>query len=309
MERIIAPSENESARSQAGVGTSQQAYYSGSLLKMARFGDPSGIWPGHGFSAMPTALLVAYTAAGYFIGADGRSRLEDGGPLVVFSDTEQKIFPIMDERACFAFALTGTSRFTPDDNDSDLIFDFRTEPQRVAATLSQFRFSDAGAYCEELARRVNIALGTAVENARAIGKPVTYPEAGICLMVLCGYYAGVPFGITYGFTHREQKLVSPFVQRTFHLIGEKQMYGSPAVDNLLVSGDPRFARFRPSFQNPSHPTFVELAEQTVDYVAACETDIAQSIDPEHAPGIGGRVHAAAVTPDSKFTWVAGFEPA
>jgi hypothetical protein len=249
--------------------------------------------------AMPTAIVMARTPRGFFIGADGKSRRDDAGALTPHRDNERKIFDIFDEHARFGFAVAATVWFTPDNNDADVIFDFRSQIPAAARDLARSRYHSAIDYCEKLADRVNDALGHSVRLAQRASKPVRYPSNGsadgedvIAYLFLCGYYSNAPCGVVLYFSHRNQVLNKP---RTVHRvgIGNPATYGSPAVLQQF-----------PAIWTEN--TFDALASLTRDYVTACESPQGQAIDPAHCAGIGGDVHAGTVTADG-FQWIKGFE--
>src|ERR1035437_9256523 len=121
---------------------------------------------------MPTAILLSHMPEGFFVAADGRSLRDDG---TVFSDTEQKIFPFEDERGCFAFAITGMVRFTPDDTEdaNDIVFDFNATVPKVASSLRTSVHRDGIEYSDRLASSVRESLKRSVEDARRAGRNVS----------------------------------------------------------------------------------------------------------------------------------------
>jgi hypothetical protein len=278
---------------------------------MARYGDTAiNIWfsPSRRHFQMPTAIIVCRLANAFFIAADGRSRRENGD---LVSDHERKIFSIEVGPARFAFAVTGTARFTPDNDAEDIVFNFNIEIQNAAQELAKIECADAIDYSDRLINLVNVSLKRAVENAQKAGKPVSYPsnpenyeDGSIVSVFLCGYYARWALGMVVKFFHREQRLAEPTKLTTIG-VGNSAISGSKEVDNCLTLNDPRFAAFR--FQLPASPSFEELAAYAKAYVAACNSDAGRAVDPILCPGIGGHVHAATVESQSGFRWIPGYE--
>ena len=263
---------------------------------------------------MPTAIIAARTAQGFFVAADGRTRRDDGGVLTVERDDQQKIFPIGHDQIHFASALTGTARFTSEGNDTDVVFDFVPAIHRATDEMRNAICADALDYCGRVAEKITELLNESVTAARQAGKRVPYPSNPgqfgndtIATLLLCGYYNHAQCGIIFRFFHRDQQLARPETIRRL-VIGDSAILGPPNVGHFLYETDDlRFAefRFRPLSRNP---TFEELAIMAHNFVAACESQAGRDVDPELAPGVGGHVHAAVVTATAGFRWIPGFEP-
>jgi len=260
---------------------------------------------------MPTAIILAHTTQGFFIAADGRTRRDDGGVLTLLRDDQQKIFPICDDRARFAFALTGTAHFTSEGDDTDVVFDFISAIRQAADEMKVAAHHDAVDYCNHLAERINDLLERSVVNARQAGKRVPYPSnpsqfgnGMIAMLFLCGYYDRASCGVGVHFSHEDQQLARP--ERIE--FGASVISGPPNVGHLLYeTDDPRFAAFRftPLSRDPSVEEWTIIAN---NFVRACESQPGIDVDPELAPGVGGHVHAATVTARDGFRWIPGFEP-
>ena len=257
---------------------------------------------------MPTAIIAARLVNGFFLAADGRSRRENGD---LVSDYEQKVFSIENNASHFAFAVTGTARFTPDDDANDIVFNFNIAVQNAASELAPTSCADVSDYCDQLISLVNLSLRRKVENAQKAGKAVRYPGhsdqyegCGIASLFLCGYYSGRGLGTFTRFFHRDQCLAAPMKLCRINL-GRVVTFGSQKVDDFLSSNDPRFAAFQ--VPRTLNPDFRELAVGAKSYVAACDSEIGRVVDPVHCPGIGGYVHAATITPGRGFQWIKGFE--
>ncbi len=285
-----------------------------------RFGDFCGefFYLNPGILEMATAIIAASTPAGVFLAADGLSYGDDQGVFTIVSKKQQKIFEITDERARFAFAITGTAAFTAE-GDNKIIFNFNEVISRAADALKPFKFQDATNYCERLARTVNRMLKESVLAAKASGQKVTLPDnpdmdgqggGMIALLFMCGFYLQTSCYIAVKFFHRGGKLENP---KTVLRVNLHQFIasGSGVVSNSLYSGgnDAEFSQFRHhSVAHPLTLSFEQLAEVAKDYVAACESPQGLAADPIFCPRIAGHVHAASVTLNNGFRWITGFEP-
>jgi hypothetical protein len=262
---------------------------------------------------MPTAIIAAHTIQGFFIAADGRSRRDDGGVLRVLRENQQKIFPIRDDHARFAFAVTGTAQFTSEGDDTDVAFDFISGTHEAANELRITPCLDALDYCNRLAQGIGESLERSVVNARQAGRRVNYPSNQgqfgdlIALLFLCGYHHDTSCGIIFRFFHRNQRLARPeTIQRL--AIGDWTIGGPPEVSHLLYdTNDARFTQFR-SIHPARNRSFEEWSTTARDYVSACQSPAGLAVDPQLALGIGGRVHAATITAVDGFRWVPGMEP-
>lgn len=264
--------------------------------------------PNSTYFQMPTAIIATRLTSGFFLAADGISRRESGE---LVSDREQKIFRIQNDQAHFAFAVTGTARFTPDDDANDIVFNFNRAVQNAGRELVLSPSADVVDYCDRVINLVNETLKREVEDAQKAGKAVRYPSipdqyegSTIASLFLCGYYSGGGYGIVSRFFHREQCLASPMGLGLIEL-ERLVISGSKEVEDCLSSNDPRFAVFQAP--RTKTPNFRELAVRAKSYVAACASDVGRATDPVHCPGIGGYVHAASVTPGRGFQWIKGFE--
>jgi hypothetical protein len=52
----------------------------------------------------------------------------------------------------------------------------------------------------------------------------------------------------------------------------------------------------------------EARDIAVNYIRACESAAGREIDPDLAPGIGGRIHIATIKPKGSAEWMPGFDP-
>lgn len=282
---------------------------------MVRFGSYGNLFslPPWDTNEMPTAIITSTTRQGFFIGADGLSRAEKNGVFTPLTHKQQKIFPITDRRARFAFAVSGSAAFTCD-NETEIIFDFNQAIREAAARLSGGIYADATNYCQHLARTVNQSLKNSVLAARAEGRSLTYPSNPdpigqqtremITMLFICGYYSRTSCNILFEFFHRSGELAAPLILKTLN-IGDFSASGSTVVSNLLFgTTNPDFAPFRHvSVRYPIDLDFTELLTIARDYIAACESPRARALDPNICEGIGGHVHAAKVTQEGGFEWI------
>lgn len=284
-----------------------------------RFGDfvADFFFLNPGTLEMATGIIAASTPAGFFLAADGLSYGDDNGVFTIISKQQQKIFEITDERARFAFAVTGTAAFTADD-DNKIIFNFNEVIHRAADALKPFKFQDATYYCDRLARTVNRMLRESVLAAKASGQKVTLPDnpdpdgqgrSMIALLFICGFYLQTSCYVALEFFHRGGKLEKPIAVLRVNL-HRFIASGSGVVSNRLYSSnDAEFSQFRRhSVAHPLTLSFEQLAEVAKDYVAACQSPQGLAVDPVFCPRIAGHVHAASVTLTDGFRWVPGFEP-
>jgi hypothetical protein len=250
---------------------------------------------------MPTAIIIAHNPEGFFIAADGRSLCNRHGVKTVFRDDEQKIFPIVNERACFAYAVTGTARLTSDNDDTDVVFDFNSAVSEAANDLKRVTCISSLDYFGRLAELVKESIQRSIADGRKAGKQVIVPnerdqfgDGMLARLFLCGYYSKLPYGAIVRFSHIDGNLEPPETLQRL-AVGESSVSGSNVVGRLLQV-DPRFARFRLA-PNAS------LAQFARNYVAACESAEGLAEDPEICPSIGGHVHCAKITQDRGFEWL------
>ena len=259
---------------------------------------------GSGCIQMSTAIIVAYTENGFVVAADGRS-LDSRDPTK-HDDSVQKIFPIEDAARALAFAVSGAAVIGSDAGED---FSFVAEANHGAQALRSSAWSDLEGYGREFARIINKALRKAKDTGRIAAFPTSKNLAGergttIARIVLAGYYSDQPSRIEVRFRHDNEGLSHPEIT-TGHLEFAVQ-WGSERIAKIWMT-DQRFAAHRPLLTG--HMSMIEHAVKiATGYIAACSDPAALQIDEEICRGIGGRIHAATITPSGGFHWVPGYEP-
>ena len=245
-----------------------------------------------------------YTAEGFLIAADGRSRM-DGQ---ILSDTNQKIFPINQTDRSLAYAFSGSIRMTDIEDSSIIHFDFHKEAEKVIASLEMSRFNDLESYAKKIGRRLYDALEkvNSVGRIRLIRRPTDHSAIVACLFIV-GYYSGKPSGMVTEFPVQQEVLSRPTIRPIELSPGYDPpvMSGSAKIADLIFdTDDPMFARYRvPRIHIPGAVTISEVSEVARNYILACTDPTALSIDEEYCLQIGGHTHMAKITPFSGFEWV------
>jgi len=254
-----------------------------------------------------TAVALVYTDSGFAIAADGRCTWSDESPEGETmrkhdTDTQQKIFKASWTGADIAYLLTG---MVANFNRS---FDLVAETRQALGSVSDLPF---GIGIEEFAARLNDACRNAKNDSRLPKYPVTphfadkIEQCTIGNVVLAGYFrAGKPALVRVRLHHDNQTLAEP--QLSVYTPPEPRLFsGSDKIRERLAGGsDARFGRyFHPIDRQSSLEDAIACA---TGYVSACCDPFAVEVDPL-CKYIGGRVHAATITP-SGFDWVPGFEP-
>jgi hypothetical protein len=264
------------------------------------------------FAKMPTALLRFYEAVpGFLIAADSLSRDRERG----ISNTEnQKLFLINEPSRKLVYAIMGAARIN-DPTDSFVELDLIKESKNVVDALAKQNAEDLLVYGKKFARR----LCTALENAKNSKKIKEYPpfpdpeHPDRCLILtiyLWGYYNGQPSRADVKITHRNQSLnlldvsgisVTPF----------PDIIGSQKVAAALFSSSPDSRVVSYHIAAMAKPletlTLAEGKDVAINYIRACDSPAGHEIDPDLAPGIGGKVQIATIAPTGA-QWLDGYEP-
>jgi hypothetical protein len=260
---------------------------------------------------MPTAIMDGYSAEGFAVIADGLST--DPQTKVPLRKTNQKIFPASGCGRAVVYALYGTTRITgrygphPNLNLSD-------EAQQAVMDLSNYDPADLLAYAAEVCGRLQQRLA---ECKRNIEYPRSVPSVGfpgrfeIVRIFFRGYYRGAPAKVDVNIIHENGE---PSIESfNLPLRAGLSTVGSQKVHDALLMRlhfDPRLAEFRiPAMEKYDEDlTLDEMVNIGDRYIRACESKTGRKIDPDIAPTIGGRVHAAIITAKDGATWAKGFEP-
>jgi hypothetical protein len=234
-----------------------------------------------------TAIAIPYSSFGFAIAADGRQRWghqpsRDALIRASESDEVQKIFPVERREAVFAYTVSG------DVAGRDRSFDLAREVGEQLRQMQRNRFLTMRRFLEALARRMETSIHVALEEERI----EEYPN---CEITFVGYFRGRPVLSNIQFQHRREVLqwrtsIRPPVPGSCHYTG------SPIIAELVSHGDPRFSGFcAPLDENGS---LQAATEHAIGYIRASCSDLSRFFDP-HWDGIGGRIHAATVTPPNR----------
>lgn len=264
------------------------------------------------FAKMPTALTRFYVAVdGFLIIADSLSRDRELGT----SNTEnQKLFLVNEPSRKLVYAIMGAARIN-DPTDSFVALDLVKESKQAVDALATQNPADLLIYAKKFARRLCMALENA-KNSKKIKEYPPFPDPArpdrcmILTVFFWGYYNGQPVRTDVKITHRNQSLDLLDVNGT--RVGQfPEILGSRDVANALFgsSPDPRLAAYHtPAMEKPLETlTLDEAKEVAINYIRACDSAAGHIIDPILAPGIGGEVQIATITP-TVAQWMDGYEP-
>jgi hypothetical protein len=173
------------------------------------------------------------------------------------------------------------------------------------------------------AKKIAGKLQRTLENNKNAGRIRMYPSSPdptqpdqclVATLFFWGYYKGAASRAVVKITHRNQSLL-PLQSEGTSVDPWPDIIGS-GISQLLFreTPDPRLASFwipaMAKFKVPcSTETFTvaEARDIAVNYIHACESKVGREIDPERAPGIGGRIHIATITPKEGAQWMPGFD--
>ena len=257
---------------------------------------------------MSTAIVEAFTEQGFVIAADGR-QLKNDKP---FNDTLQKIFPISEGRTSLAYALCGAHLLTSDDTNEP-VWDLAAEMKQGIKSLLVRKSQNLLEYAQRLSMPINRHL----EQAKKSGAVTEYPTQGmiddntsrIVVVLIDGYYNGVPSRVSVTFCHRNQTLAKPEVVRESLTRGGYIIHGSRAVkESFFSSDDMAFANYAKPTGMGERLTLAEATQVAGEYIRACSSPEALQMDARCAE-IGGHIHIASITRRHGFNWVQGYEPA
>jgi hypothetical protein len=267
-----------------------QARYFGSQKDVFNLSDPIYL----SFLPQMTAIATIYTSSGFAVAADGRQRwahepTRDIAIRESESDTVQKIFAVNRERTALAYTMQG------DIANRDRSFDFGVELRDQIVLLQTEEFVSCNHFVMTLAENLEKRIEGAMQDGRLEDQ---YPKVRVSFI---GYFQEDPCWIDVQF------LASPdFYGRLYQLI-HQSLYpglgvasGSLLIRDLILGGDPRFAKF---LKRIDHTMSLEdAAEFCRGYVEACSSRLALQLDPT-CFDIGGHIHVATVTLKQGFEWV------
>jgi len=268
-------------------------------------GNAGPVWPADPsfFTTDMTAIALVYTASGFILAADGRSRLDDssGEQVAMYeSDQEQKVFSGAFGTLDIAWAIAG-SVFNRDRSFS--LIDQAKKSLDIANSSFYQGFVQWFSLFAFNLRKV-------VSEAREKGILGPYPDN-----------RNVPIDSSERFTfarvfmagYPEGGRPSIAIARLHHsggALGDPQLTVYTPPQNDLFSGSDEIGkryfrehedgRFKKYF-HPSGHTLADGLAHATGYIEACSDPLATEIDPL-CKGIGGHIHAAAVTP-SGFRWL------
>jgi hypothetical protein len=249
-----------------------------------------------------SALSVVYTKAGFVLAADGKASSTDGSISALTTDYARKIFKARYKRIEFAWAITEII-YNPDKS-----FDLLSEVTDAIGALVSVKFKPIGDCVRDVAARTNAS----IRKAHADGVINEYPynpdspdKDTIAHVFLAGYFRRLsPSLIRVRFHHKDQILADPQIL-TEEPPANDIYSGSHAIAQRYCTGLPE-DRFGKYFR-PSGPLIEHGIAHAVGFIEACKDPMASHFDP-NCRNIGGRIHAASVTPRDGFRWVPGYEP-
>jgi hypothetical protein len=271
------------------------------------------------FKTMPTAILRFLAGETFVVVADGLSRDRETGEM---HNNEKKLFLINNAESSLVYALTGTGRIK-DPSDTFVAVDLVTELSKAVTPVAKQKPDSLLAFAKRVAEKLQRALKTAKDAGRIIGysanpDPAQPDQCLIAHIFFWGYYNGSAARADVKIAHRNQSL-SPIESTGTAVDAFPEVRGS-TVSTVLFSEspDPRLSAywipamakfFTPNFSRDTF-TIDEAKDIAINYIRACESDAGRAIDPTYAPGIGGHIQIATVTPENNGAkWMPGYEPA
>ena len=278
----------------------------GTMMGVQMFGGNAGpVFPRWGFFTDMTAIALVNTKDGIVVAADGLSRWGDDSTrddLVRQHErlNEKKVFKAECGAWDIAWALTGL--VLNKDRSFSLITEvkrsFRVANEGSRDSLSHWLevFSNSLRDCVSRARSTKV-LGPFAENE--IHPPGSDERFTFARILMAGYfYAGKPAISIVRISHKNGVLADP-----------QKLICSPPEHDIFTGSDEirkRYfdehedRRFKKYFR-PTGPTLPEGLAHAKGYIEACSDPLASEVDPL-CKGIGGHIHAAAVT-RSGFVWL------
>jgi hypothetical protein len=266
---------------------------------------------------MPTAIVRIYTSEGFVIAGDGRARDETGR---ILTENQQKVFPIVDSNRALCYSMNGMPRvYNPADQGETLV-DLVAQADQSGKSLQAGNPANLNSYARKFCRMLRNSLHaanrkneTTVRLFPTLNPYQSEPGSHVILYVYFdGYYKGIPGQVDAIFFHRNQTVASPDVSKNLNLQPSYKVHGSLLVANSLLTPtfDPRLSAYRTAAMSKplSQITLAEAVEIAAQYIRACDSEIGREIDPVLAPGIGGHIHIATITPNHGFEWAQGYEP-
>ena len=262
------------------------------------------------YTSMSTAIARIYTTEGFVIGADGRKRRSDG---VILTDSAQKVFPIKQPGIAVAYALAGSVAMTPNETDTNIVFDFVPEimnaiPSAVASGAKNLR---------DFVVALCVPLEAKLSDLKAKGGIEKLPsdeltsENVICRVFFDGFYRGAASRVIATFSHDNQIIQPSDVSSHPLYPGSVLGYGSKKIADMLESSSNSGTwvdsyRYRP--RNQRSVLRSEGIAMVKANISASSDPRAVELDPQTCATIGGHMVVATVTRKDGFRWVKGHEP-
>lgn len=247
-----------------------------------------------------SAAVLVYTQEGFVIGSDGRSpNGHDCDRLEIETDEDVKIFPARAQGIEFAYVITGHVRRGA--------YHLVSEAACQAEKLSLRQFTGGYEYVSVLSRNLKSYIGEAKRDGllpeSSRHGAVRNEDRGLMASIfMLGYARSRPCWLNSHFYHRNQEAISFRMETSSLAPGHVMSFGSGRIPELIVAGDPRFAKYRDQIIVDLRYATLRTATEFAEAVIASQSDdIAHQVDPD-STRIGGHMHIAAVTPDG-FGWI------
>jgi hypothetical protein len=263
------------------------------------------IWPREAQfkDASMSAIAAVYSSRfGFVIGADGRARWsiqenlgEDRKGME--SEQEQKIFEAATTHGTIVYGVTGTAY-----ND-DKSFSVIAESQKAASALSGLTITNYLEYVDRFSEIIRASIAAAHAEDRFDYNPSTLCPPGqenmIVRLFSCGYFQGKPFACDVQIVHENETLSCQPVPYDIEQM-KPVVLGSKRIAELMyLERDWRFRNYTTAITPDS--TIHDAIECVRGYLRACSTPLARRLDP-FCEIIGGHIHIATVSPQSRFQW-------
>jgi hypothetical protein len=250
-----------------------------------------------------TAIALTHTDAGFVLAADGRMRLLDRTLRSSLGHMEgqhrRKIFQDVFVDISFAWAVSGP--VYSDDRKYNLIQEVRRAIQSAKDAPMPRRYHTG---------RIAIIASSLHASSSDMRKVIFVKcPPTFATVFIAGYlgYGHTPVIAFLDFSHQngtllepEQSIRDPRIRPSGILAGSEEI-------RRRYSGEQEDGRFRKYF-HPSGQTLADGLAHTKGFIEACCDPLAATVDPDIADRIGGHIHAAVVTPNRGFEWIAGYEP-
>lgn len=259
-------------------------------------GDAGPVWcqdSGEGLSA----IAIIPTSCGFVVAADGRGTPSDSDSAVL--DDTQKIFTARFKGVGCAWAFTGIT------HDDETGFDLVGESTRAVNDLAEMKDVPVDECVEALSNRLHCYVKEAIENGSFTIESLnqTNHKNVIARIYLVGYFLRRDPSLAEIILSCDGQGLSA-ASTTITRSPGRRLAGSYKIAERYSQGDAGFGKY---FSSPG-PSLEEGLSHAIGYIRACMDPAALNIDPICCKAIGGRIHAAFVTPNDGFRWAQGYEP-